>query len=300
MTQMAEICRAVPDDFLVLSRRRRADAAADGDRRARHHLRRVERGAGRDGADGRSGRARRLRDRAPLAPEAPAADADQLRRVESRAREVRDGGDGPVRGVVPAADGAAEAGVAGQDPGRAEGVRPADRRRPAPGAWRRSGRAEPRDLGASSTIARLFAEGERADKTAAREAFFELQRALGRGEVRAAEPDAASPSGWRVNAWVKQGILLGFRFGDVEDVSADHGKWPFYDKDTMTLKKPGVDAGVRIVPGGSTIRDGAFVARASSACRRCTSTSAPTSTKARSSTRTRSSDRARRSAGACT
>ena len=59
---------------------------------------------------------------------------------------------------------------------------------------------------------------------------------------------------------MKQGILLGFRFGDVVDVSADHGRWPFYDKDTMPLKKPGVDAGVRIVPGGSTIREGAFVA----------------------------------------
>jgi 2,3,4,5-tetrahydropyridine-2-carboxylate N-succinyltransferase len=113
----------------------------------------------------------------------------------------------------------------------------------------------------ASTIESLFAQGDRADKAAARAAFFELQQALGRGDVRAAEPDPASPSGWRVNAWVKQGILLGFRFGDVKDLSADHGKWPFYDKDTMTLKKPGVDAGVRIVPGGSTIRDGAFVAR---------------------------------------
>jgi 2,3,4,5-tetrahydropyridine-2-carboxylate N-succinyltransferase len=112
-----------------------------------------------------------------------------------------------------------------------------------------------------SSIARLFAEGERADKAAAREAFFQLQRALSLGEVRAAERDASAPSGWHVNAWVKQGILLGFRFGDVKDVSADHGKWPFYDKDTMTLKKPGVDAGVRIVPGGSAIRDGAYVAR---------------------------------------
>jgi 2,3,4,5-tetrahydropyridine-2-carboxylate N-succinyltransferase len=60
---------------------------------------------------------------------------------------------------------------------------------------------------------------------------------------------------------VKQGILLGFRFGDTVDVSADHGRWPFYDKDTMPLKKPGVNAGVRIVPGGSTIREGAFVDR---------------------------------------
>jgi 2,3,4,5-tetrahydropyridine-2-carboxylate N-succinyltransferase len=64
-----------------------------------------------------------------------------------------------------------------------------------------------------------------------------------------------------VNTWVKQGILLGFRFGDVVDVSADHGRWPFYDKDTMPVKKPGLAAGVRIVPGGSTIREGAFVAR---------------------------------------
>jgi len=111
-----------------------------------------------------------------------------------------------------------------------------------------------------ATVEALFAQGSSADKTAARKAFFELQRALGRGEIRAAEPDATRPGGWRVNPWVKQGILLGFRFGDTKDVSADHGKWPFYDKDTMTLKKPGLDAGVRIVPGGSTIREGAFVA----------------------------------------
>jgi 2,3,4,5-tetrahydropyridine-2-carboxylate N-succinyltransferase len=110
-------------------------------------------------------------------------------------------------------------------------------------------------------ISALFARGADADKTAARDAFFELQQALARGEARAAEPDATSTSGWRVNAWVKQGILLGFRFGDTADMSADHGRWPFYDKDTMTLKKPGLDAGVRIVPGGSTIRDGAFVAK---------------------------------------
>ena len=110
-------------------------------------------------------------------------------------------------------------------------------------------------------IAALFAEGGNANRDDARSAFFELQAALSAGHVRAAEPDSASASGWRVNAWVKQGILLGFRFGDVVDVSADHGRWPFYDKDTMGLKKPGLAAGVRIVPGGSTIRDGAFVAK---------------------------------------
>ncbi len=109
-------------------------------------------------------------------------------------------------------------------------------------------------------ITDLARAGDRADKAAAREAFFALQAALGRGEIRAAQPDAASPTGWRVNAWVKQGILFGFRFGDVVDLSADHGRWPFYDKDTMTVKKPGLGSGVRIVPGGSTIRDGAYVA----------------------------------------
>jgi 2,3,4,5-tetrahydropyridine-2-carboxylate N-succinyltransferase len=109
-------------------------------------------------------------------------------------------------------------------------------------------------------IESLFAEGANADKTSAREAFFELQRALDAGTVRSAEPDPHTAAGWRVNTWVKQGILLGFRFGDVADVSADHGRWPFYDKDTMTLKKPGVSSGVRIVPGGSTIRSGAYVA----------------------------------------
>jgi 2,3,4,5-tetrahydropyridine-2-carboxylate N-succinyltransferase len=111
----------------------------------------------------------------------------------------------------------------------------------------------------AETIAALFAAGETADRAAAREAFAALRDALDRGEVRAAEPDASMPAGWRVNAWVKQGILLGFRFGDTVDASADHGKWPFYDKDTMPLKKPGVEAGVRIVPGGSTIRAGAYV-----------------------------------------
>ena len=112
----------------------------------------------------------------------------------------------------------------------------------------------------AENIAALFAAGPSADKAAARAAFFELQQQLGSGTVRSAEPDPSTPTGWRVNPWVKQGILLGFRFGDLVDLSGDHGRWPFYDKDTMTLKKPGVAGGVRIVPGGSTIREGAFVA----------------------------------------
>jgi len=111
----------------------------------------------------------------------------------------------------------------------------------------------------SAEIGELFAAGASADRERARDAFLRLRAALSAGDVRAAEPDSSTPSGWRVNAWVKQGILLGFRFGDVADMSADHGKWPFFDKDTMPLKRFSGAAGVRIVPGGSTVRDGAFL-----------------------------------------
>ena len=106
----------------------------------------------------------------------------------------------------------------------------------------------------------LIAAGAGADRAAAREVFQRLREALSAGTVRAAEPDSSSPAGWRVNTWVKQGILLGFRFGDMADVSMDHGKLPFYDKDTLPLKRPGLSAAIRIVPGGSTIRDGAYLA----------------------------------------
>ncbi len=109
-------------------------------------------------------------------------------------------------------------------------------------------------------IAALVAAGAGADRTAARDVFARLRAALSAGTVRAAEPDASTPAGWRVNTWVKQGILLGFRFGDMADVSHDHGKVPFYDKDTLPLKRPGLEAGVRIVPGGSAVRDGAYLA----------------------------------------
>lgn len=102
-------------------------------------------------------------------------------------------------------------------------------------------------------------ESDTFDKAEARDVFAALRGALSRGEVRAAEPDRSTPTGWRVNTWVKRGILLGFRAGDVVDVSADHGRWPFFDKDTLPLRRFEAESGVRIVPGGSTIRDGAFV-----------------------------------------
>jgi 2,3,4,5-tetrahydropyridine-2-carboxylate N-succinyltransferase len=88
-----------------------------------------------------------------------------------------------------------------------------------------------------------------------------LRGALSDGTVRAAEPDPASASGWKVNAWVKRGILLGFRFGETIDMSADRGRWPFFDKDTLPLKPIGAWSGVRMVPGGSTVRDGAYLGR---------------------------------------
>src|SRR5207244_3130687 len=109
-------------------------------------------------------------------------------------------------------------------------------------------------------IKNLVAAGASADRTVARETFARLREALSAGTVRAAEPDASSPIGWRVNTWVKQGILLGFKFGDMVDASMDHGRLPFYDKDTLPLKRPGLAAGVRIVPGGSAVRDGASLA----------------------------------------
>ena len=108
-------------------------------------------------------------------------------------------------------------------------------------------------------IDQLYGEGERANRDAARDAFARLRAALSAGSARAAEPDAATPTGWRVNAWVKRGILLGFRFGDTVDRTVDHGRWPFFDKDTLPLKR--LDAGVRVVPGGSSVRDGAYLGK---------------------------------------
>jgi 2,3,4,5-tetrahydropyridine-2-carboxylate N-succinyltransferase len=105
-----------------------------------------------------------------------------------------------------------------------------------------------------------LAAAEDADPAEAREAFAALRAALSRGEARAAEPDPASPTGWKVNVWVKQGILLGFRHGALVDLSMDHGRLPFFDKDTLPLKRFDVASGVRLVPGGSAVRDGAYLA----------------------------------------
>ncbi len=109
-----------------------------------------------------------------------------------------------------------------------------------------------------STIEALAAAGATADKDAALAAFYELKTALEAGTVRSAEPDSSSATGWRVNTWVKQGILLGFRFGDLVDMSAG---LPFSDKHTQSLQRFGAERNIRVVPGGSAVRGGAHVAR---------------------------------------
>ena len=87
--------------------------------------------------------------------------------------------------------------------------------------------------------------------------FEEFKQALNRGEVRAAERNAEGK--WLVNAWVKQGILLGFRMGATTDMSTGES-FKFFDKDTFPSRPTTIEDNVRIVPGGSTIRDGAYIA----------------------------------------
>ena len=91
--------------------------------------------------------------------------------------------------------------------------------------------------------------------------FAEFKAALNAGAIRAAEPDTASRIGWRVNGWVKKGILLGFRMGGVVDMSVDRARQPFFDKATFPVKRFTVQSGIRIVPGGSSIRDGCFIGK---------------------------------------
>lgn len=94
------------------------------------------------------------------------------------------------------------------------------------------------------------------DPAAARAAFEVFLEALDRGRVRAAEPDGAG--GWRVNTWVKQAILLGFRLGTLVEMPG--APQPFFDKDTYPVKPLTLAEQVRVVPGGSALRRGAYVA----------------------------------------
>jgi len=113
-------------------------------------------------------------------------------------------------------------------------------------------------------------------------AFDEFKQALNEGRVRAAEPDPDSPTGWKVNTWVKKGVLLGFRMGRVVEMHLEVGErsalplsgitdeiprepeglhYQFCDKHTFPLKQLPRDQNIRIVPGGSSIRDGCYIGK---------------------------------------
>src|SRR5262245_42441748 len=83
--------------------------------------------------------------------------------------------------------------------------------------------------------------------------FAQFKHALNTGKVRSAEPDSSARSGWRVNMWVKKGLLVGFRMGTIVNMSPDPTRLPMFDKATWPVRKLSADSGVRIVPGGSSI-----------------------------------------------
>jgi 2,3,4,5-tetrahydropyridine-2,6-dicarboxylate N-succinyltransferase len=109
-------------------------------------------------------------------------------------------------------------------------------------------------------IERHFSAGASAiNDPAAMESFLTLREALEHGQLRSASPDPSAPTGWRVNAWVKKGILLGFRIGILQDFPA--GALSFVDKHTYPVRHFTAADGIRVVMGGSSIRAGAYIAR---------------------------------------
>lgn len=110
-----------------------------------------------------------------------------------------------------------------------------------------------------NTIKRFYAAGAEAiGNLEAMDAFLALREALEKGLVRAAEPEPDALRGWKINGWVKKGILLGFRLGVMTALESDG--FSFIDKHTFPPRAFNAGEGVRIVPGGSAIRAGAFVA----------------------------------------
>ncbi len=106
------------------------------------------------------------------------------------------------------------------------------------------------------TLSELHAtiESERADEVVVQA----LIEGLEAGTIRSAEPDPCMPTGWRVNAWVKQGILMGFRLGVLQPM--EWGGTTFLDRHLYPPRQFDVSSGVRIVPGGTSIRRGAHLA----------------------------------------
>src|SRR6201987_1386020 len=106
-----------------------------------------------------------------------------------------------------------------------------------------------------TSIERLSSLGEIEHKPEARETFLEFRHALTQGKVRAAEKRDGQ---WIVNTWVKQGILLGFRLGVLQEMG--DAALAFVDKDTFPARRFSVADRVRLVPGGSSVRMGAYLA----------------------------------------
>jgi 2,3,4,5-tetrahydropyridine-2-carboxylate N-succinyltransferase len=107
-----------------------------------------------------------------------------------------------------------------------------------------------------SAIERLANLGEVERDPAARQVFMDFRDELTEGKIRAAEKVDGQ---WGVNTWVKQGILLGFRLGELSEMAQD-ASLSFVDKDTFPARRFTVRDRVRVVPGGSSVRVGAYVA----------------------------------------
>ncbi len=115
----------------------------------------------------------------------------------------------------------------------------------------------PQDL--EPLIEHWFAQGTAAvGNPDALAAFLQLRDALESGTLRSAQPDPSAPTGWRVNAWVKRGILLGFRLGHLEP--ADDTVLHCLDKHTYPTRRFTPEQNIRIVTGGSAVRAGAYLA----------------------------------------
>jgi 2,3,4,5-tetrahydropyridine-2-carboxylate N-succinyltransferase len=116
----------------------------------------------------------------------------------------------------------------------------------------------PRDTQAlARAVEAAAADPERHPLEELRRLFEELKAGLNDGSIRAAEKEGDR---WVVRSWVKSGILLGFRIGTLARLDVGSG-FPFFDRDTFPLKSLTLDSGVRIVPGGTAVRDGCYVAR---------------------------------------
>lgn len=106
-------------------------------------------------------------------------------------------------------------------------------------------------------IEQLFTQSE--FEATDRETFGDFKTELREGRIRAAEKDEAG--NWHANAWVKRGILLGFKMGEMVNMSFSGESFQFFDKSTYPLRPMNLDDKIRIVPGGTTVRDGSFLAQ---------------------------------------